>query len=209
MVAGRDGRAPRRVEPARGGDRPRALRGGAARAGAEAARGLRRLLRRDLHHRRRPALRRRQPGRVRLLSGSPARSDRPPHRRLPAAERARRRRGLAALRPAPGVDEYETRRPDGDDPPVPRSSARPNFLPGLNIAFVRDVTEQRELEARLHAAQRLESMGRLAGGVAHDFNNLLTAISGYTALALERAAGTRSSAATSARSSGRPTAQRT
>ena len=52
------------------------------------------------------------------------------------------------------------------------------------FGIVRDVTERLSLEAQLHQAQKMEAVGRLAGGVAHDFNNVLTAILGYCELVL-------------------------
>ena len=63
------------------------------------------------------------------------------------------------------------RSPDGE----------PEYLEGL----VEDVTEQRNLENQFRQSQRMEAVGRLAGGVAHDFNNVLTTITGCSDLLLE------------------------
>ncbi len=57
------------------------------------------------------------------------------------------------------------------------------------VSVKRDITKRLHLEAQFQQAQKMESVGRLAGGVAHDYNNMLGVILGHADLAMQRADG--------------------
>lgn len=102
----------------------------------------------------------------------------------------------ATLRPLRKGDRelvvFETvhRRKDGSEYPV---EVHLQYLPGAGrpvyLAMVNDISERQQVEAQLRQAQKMEAVGRLAGGVAHDFNNQVFVINGYCELLLAEAAG--------------------
>ena len=89
---------------------------------------------------------------------------------LPSAD-GRRRHEISLAGDVPRIFEVEMRSLTDQDS-------------GDTVLVLRDVTRDREVEARIREQERLASVGQLAAGIAHDFNNILTSIIGYAQLVL-------------------------
>ena len=94
----------------------------------------------------------------------------------------------ATVRRMGRIDPLSALRADGEEFPIEASISHAE-VGGKRVftVILRDISEKRQLEEQLLHLQKLESVGRLAGGLAHDFNNVLTALFGYLDLARRHA----------------------
>ncbi|MGD9577620.1 MAG: PAS domain S-box protein [Syntrophorhabdus sp.] len=88
--------------------------------------------------------------------------------------------------PVPTRYEFKGIKKDGTQRIIEVSAARTTYLgEPASLAYLRDITDYKNLEDQLRHSQKMEAIGVLAGGVAHDFNNILAAIIGFAEMVEE------------------------
>jgi two-component system NtrC family sensor kinase len=107
-----------------------------------------------------------------------------PQDRVESMERHRRKmRGEAV----PGLYELSLITKDGIEVPIELTSAYTVYQgKAANVAYIRDITERKQMEQHLIITDRLASVGELASGIAHELNNPLTSVIGFSQLVLDK-----------------------